>query len=198
MVEYGKIRNKYDENSVNAGVEASISLIANPVDPFSLPNPFRPDPRVIRDPEDYDPSTMNKVSAIRLDREGRVPGAPADDYNRDPVNRSGMISVDLAAIGDRADTPSGKIARLLSVGGKIREEGQGVESSLKHNTRWFDQKQYGTAGGFRKLVNYVDMIARGWCEEHEPERKAKSFTRLKREALQSRGKKVIDKLKRAA
>ena len=178
MVEYGKLRSRYDPNSVNAGVEASISLITNPVDPFSLPSPFRPDGRTVRNPRFYDPITMDKVSAIRLDREGRAPGMAADNPDRDPISSAGMVSVDLAAIGDRDDTPSGKIARLLSVGGKIREEDSGNRSSLNHNTRWFSQEKYGTAEGFRALVRYMDEMALEWCAKHGPEGGDKSFTRL--------------------
>ena len=188
MTEYGKVRSKYREDSVNAGAEASISLIANPVDSFSLPNPFRPDKRAVKNPQFYDPATMDKVSAMRLDREGRAPGMAADDDSRDPINAVGMVSVDLAAIGDRADTPSGKIARLLSVGGKLREKASGVDSSLNHNTRWFDQDSYGTADGFRELVEYVDEMVLKWCEESRPENDVENFTRLmKRE----RGKKSL-------
>ena len=156
MLEYG----------TKNGVEASISLIANPVNPFELPNPHRPDYKKIKDPSYYDKATMDKVSAIRLDREGRTPGAPANDPNRDPINPIGTVSVDLAAINDRADTPSGKIARLLSVGNKLRENN--ADFSLNHNTKWFDQDKYGTATGFRELVEYVDSLANGWCKNRPP------------------------------
>lgn len=187
MVEYGKMRSRYDTTSSNVGVEASISLITNPVDPFSLPSPFKPDFKATKNPQFYDISTMNKVSAIRLDREGRAPGMPADDPNRDPINLVGMVSVDLAAIGDREDTPSGKIARLLSTGGKLREAASNVDSSLNHNTKWFDQNRYGTSSGFKSLVNYVDTMAKQWCNEHTPENSAQSFTRLMKQA---RGRKA--------
>ena len=187
MTEYGKVRSRYSADSVNAGAEASISLITNPVDPFSLPSPFRPDRRAVRNPRFYDSVTMDKVSAIRLDREGRAPGMAADDALRDPINPVGMVSVDLAAIGDRVDTPSGKIARLLSVGGKLREEMSGVTSSLNHNTRWFDQGAYGTAEGFSKLVDYVDGVALKMCSESSPDDTAESFGRLMK---RNRGRKV--------
>ena len=189
MVEYGKLRSRYDKDSTNAGVEASISFITNPVDPFSLPNPFKPDFRAMRNLRFYDPSTMDKVSAIRLDREGRAPGTTANDSNRDPINPVGMVSVDLAAIGDRADTPSGKIARLLSVGGKLRENISGLNSSLNHNTRWFSHEQYGTAEGFRELVVYIDQIALKWCAEHRPKKDEESYARLMKKA---RGRKVMN------
>ena len=185
MTEYGKERSKYCEDSVNAGVEASISLITNPVDPFSLPSPFRPDRNKTRNPQYYDPITMNKVSAIRLDREGRTPGVAADDSSRDPLNHVGTISVDLAAIGDRVDTPSGKIARLLSVGNKLRGQITGVDSSLNHNTRWFDQDSYGTSSGFRRLVEYVDDMVLDWCSKSKPGDEAESFTK---EMKRKRGK----------
>lgn len=188
MTEYGKMRSRYNTTTSNVGVEASISLITNPVDPFSLPSPFRPDPRALKNPHFYDTSTMNKVSAIRLDREGRAREMAADDPNRDPINPLGMVSVDLAAIGDRADTPSGKIARLISTGGKLREEASKTDFSLNHNTKWFDQDRYGTSSGFKTLVNYIDTMAKQWCKEHAPENDVQSFSRLMKQA---RGRKVI-------
>ena len=187
MIDYGKHRSRYDINSVNAGTEASISLIANPVSPYSLPSPFRPDKNAV-----YNPTTMDKVSAIRLDREGRAPGTTADDSSRDPVNPVGMVSVDLAAIGDRDDTPSGKIARLLSVGGKLREETSGVSSSLNHNTRWFDQNTYGTSDGFRQLVEFIDKTALKWCEESKPGKDAPdNFTEIKAQLAKKRGREAL-------
>ncbi|MBR0460695.1 hypothetical protein IJI91_01750 [Candidatus Saccharibacteria bacterium] len=182
MTEYGKTRSRYNENTANVGVEASISFVTNPIAPFSLPSPFKPDQKAIRDPHFYDPSTMNKVSAIRLDREGRAPGAPADDPSRDPVNPIGTVSVDLAAIGDRADTPSGKIARLLSTGNKLRKSKiADANFSLNHNTKWFDQEQYGTANGFRQIVDFIDKMATNWCTEHQPSKESNSFTELMRQ-----------------
>lgn len=192
-LEYGKVRSKYDIRSNNAGVEASISMIANPVDPFSLPNPFRPDRHKITDSGYYDPATMNKVSAIRLDREGRAPGAPADDPDRDPINPIGMVSVDLAAIGDRADTPSGKIARLISTGNQLRAAQLGGDSSLNHNTRWFDQDKYGTSKGFSDLVGYIDALAAKWCKEHKPAA-GEGFTGAMRNVNRGRGRKVLKKV----
>ncbi len=165
-LEYGKKRSRYISKSNNAGVEASISFTTNPTDPFSLPNPFRPD---IASQQDS-PAKLNKVSAIRLDREGRTLDMPPDDPNRDAISSKGICSIDLAAIGDSADTPSGKIARLLSVGGEIRAETNGTESSLNHNTKWFNQAQYGSAEGFYKLVTYLDDIFISWCSDHSPDK----------------------------
>lgn len=166
--EYGKYRSTFAEQPHNAGVEASISFITNPVSPFSLPNPFRPNRHKVKNPEYYDPSTMDKVSAIRLDREGRIPGAPPDDPNRSPINPIGTISVDLAAIGDRPDTPSGKIARFLSTGNKLRQESSSTDFSLNHNTNWFNQQKYGTADGFKNLVQYLAERVDILCTVHPP------------------------------
>ena len=194
MLEYGKVRSKYDVHSNNAGVEASISMITNPVDSFSLPNPYRPDRHKIKDSDYYDPATMDKVSAIRLDREGRAPGMPADDPDRDPINLIGTVSVDLAAIGDRADTPSGKIARFISAGNQLRATRLGSDSSLNHNTRWFDQNKYGTAKGFSDLVGYIDTLVLEWCKDHRPAA-GEGFTGAMRNIKKQRGQKT---LKRAA
>lgn len=181
MVEYGK------NGKDNVGVEASISLIANPTDPFSLPNPFRPDSRAVKNPNFYDADKMNKVSAIRLDREGRKPDEPFNAPDRDPINKLGTISVDLAAIGDREDTPSGKIARLFSAGNALRALRNGGDFTLNHNTRWFDQDRYGTADGFKELVEYVDQMAREWCDSCPP-KDDEGFKGAKRAASRRRGR----------
>lgn len=168
--EYGKVRSRYRLDSANTGVEASISLITNPVDPFSLISPFRPDAHATKNPQYYNPDTMNKVSGIRLDREGRAPGMAANDDSRDTINPIGMISVDLAAIGDRYDTPSGKIARLISLGNLLRSKDHGTGFSLNHNTNWFNQDEYGTSEGFRKIVEYIDEVMVKLCLDHPPRR----------------------------
>lgn len=155
LIEYGKRSNKYDEQSGNTGVEASISMIVNPIDPFLLPNPFRPEEKSDGLPYSNDPK-LQKVSAIRLDREGRTLEMAANDPNRDTIAENGSVSVDLAAINDRDDTPSGMIARLLSVGNQIRAKNTGQESTLNHNRKWFNQEKYGTSEGFEKIVNYID------------------------------------------
>ncbi len=198
MIEFGKNRSRYDTNAKNVGVEATISFIANPIDPFSLPNPYRPDSIGLKDPTFYDPSTMDTVSAIRLDREGRAPGTEANDLERNPNNSEGIISVDLAGIFRRADTPPGKIARLISAGNKLRAEKGGGEFSLNHNTRWFNQERYGTARGFREIVAYVDIIALRLCAEYAPGEKVASFRGLfeaearreRRQGYRGRGRKA--------
>ena len=179
-VEYGK-----SHGASNIGVEASISFIVDPTakePPFKLLSPFKPNPRSVMDFEKFG-NPENKVSAIRLDREGRAPGRPANALERDPINEKGMISVDLAAINDGEDTPSGKIARLISVGNKLRGDILGKDSTLNHNTNWFDQAKYGTGAGFKKLVEYVDEAVAEWCRERSPDSEVEeSFTYLYREA----------------
>ena len=158
------------------GVEASISFIVDPVSPFSTPNPFRPQKG------SYASSKQNKVSAIRLDREGRAPGQAANDPNRDPINSVGMISVDLAAVGDAENTPSGKIARLFSVGNKIRSEKFNRDDfELNHNTAWFEQEKYGTSEGFKSLVDYIDSIMSSLCKKYPPEQGEDFISRARRE-----------------
>ncbi|MBR3368564.1 hypothetical protein IKG45_02100 [Candidatus Saccharibacteria bacterium] len=157
------------------GIEASISFIVNPISPLQLPSPFRPHKDALKNPHFYDESTMDKVSAIRLDREGRTKNMAANDPKRSPINKSGSISVDLAAIGDRADTPSGKIARLISVGNKLRQK----NAQLNHNTNWFDQ-EYGNEDQFRRIANVAILYAKGVSESHPPSRNQESFTNLLR------------------
>lgn len=111
---------------------------------------------------------MNKVSAIRLDREGRTSEMAADDPNRSPINPEGIVSVDLAAIGDRADTPSGKIARLIATGNKLRAQSE-TNFSLNHNTKWFDQSKYGSSSGFQKIANYIMKSSEALCFAHPPQ-----------------------------
>ena len=182
QLEYGKVSNRYDANSTNTGTEASISFITNPVEPFSLPTPYKDLPWVKhrrkklkinkekssaeKAAEDY---KHDRVSAIRLDREGRSPGMPADDPNRDPIAPFGMVSVDLSAIGDGPSTPSGKIARLITVGNTLRAQERGNnETHLNHNTEGFSHDKYGTAEGFAKIVRYIDVRMQKMIEDHPP------------------------------
>ena len=110
---------------------------------------------------------------------------------RSPINKAGVVSVDLAAINDRADTPSGKIARLLSVGNRLRADFEGADFTLNHNTRWFEQEKYGTEDGFARLAGYVDTMASGLCEIRPPIGDD-SFTQLRRESRRRKlGKKVL-------
>ena len=172
QLEYGKVGSRYNSNSVNTGTEASISFMANPVEPFSLPTPFKNLPWYKQDnlrprgeksdiKEAADNYKRNRVSAIRLDREGIPLGAPANDPNRDPVAPQGRVSVDLSSIGDKPNTPSGKIARLITVGNMVRaKERDSNEIYLNHNTKWFDEK-YGTTDGFKRLVNHIDTLMCG-------------------------------------
>ena len=177
QLEYGKVGSRYNPNSVNTGTEASISFMANPVEPFSLPTPFKDLPwykqnnlrprgkksDIEKAAENY---KRNRVSANRLDREGIPLGAPANDPNRDPVAPQGRVSVDLSAIGDKPNTPSGKIARLITVGNMIRAKERGSnEIYLNHNTKWFDEK-YGTTDGFKRLVKHIDTLM---CDELTPD-----------------------------
>lgn len=176
------------ENSLEygnrSGVEASISLITNPVNPFELPTPFKPNSKAVRNPNYYDPATMDRVSAIRIDREGRTLDMAANDSRRHPLNHEGIASVDLAAIGDRADTPSGKIARLFSVGNALRAARVGGEIKLNHNTNWFDQDKFGTDVGFKSVADYVDRLAITWCAEH-PSSEDQGFRAATRQARPS-------------
>ena len=190
-LEYGKHGNKYRYNN-SSGVEASISFITNPKNPFEYPNPHKPDFKRVKEDEGYyNPETMDKVSAIRLDREGRAPNAPANDPNRDPINAVGTVSVDLAAINDRSDTPSGKIARLFSVGGALRIELTGTESALNHNTHYFDQDKYGKASGFKELVDYTDNIVLEWCKDAPKDKKYDNALSAIQKMSDSRLKEVI-------
>jgi len=178
-LEYGKHGSRYSRDGRNSGVEASISFIVNPINPNILPNPFRTNPQK---PDD-DPQKLNKVSAIRIDREGRTPDMSPNDPDRTPINDEGVCSTDLGAIGDPPNTPSGKIARLLSVGGAIRARANNTQSSLNHNTKWFNQEKYGTSYGFRKIVDYLDDVVINWCQKYPPSKgknKPSSFTEIKR------------------
>ena len=176
-LEYGKNGSRYDYDSNNGGVEASISFITNPNDPFTFPNPFR-----MRKDAPNDKLKSDKVSAIRLDREGRTAEMAPNDPERDVNRPQGICSVDLAAIGDPSSTPSGKIARLFSTGGKIRANINHTESSLNHNTKWFNQEQYGSAAGFYKLVIYLDSIVNGWATERPASKdNPHSFAYLKKQ-----------------
>ena len=204
-VEHGKNLSRYDTERANQGVEASISFSTNPVvyktpdekivkESFFFPSPFIADPSKKHDPEynKRNPGIFNMVSASRLDREGRTLKMAPNHPDRNTVAKEGIVSVDLAAIGDSADTPSGKIARLFSVGNKIRSQARNDHLSLNHNTNWFDQQRYGTSGdkddinptgGFRRIVDYIDQIALQWCAERKPGRNNKNSYRYRRRQL---------------
>lgn len=159
--------------------EASISLMADPINPFIPPKPHPPKRKyeIFEDPKTgkfkhgkeiidfYDESTMNRVSAIRLDREGRTQDMSAGDPKKSSIADRGVVSVDLAGIKDRSDTPSGKIARLVGLGNKLR---LGEESTINHNISGFSHDKFGTAEGFRGIVEYVDSLMMGLCNEFPP------------------------------
>ncbi len=139
------------------GVEASISMIVDPLHPHSPVNPYK---------------SPNNVSILRLDREGHAPDIPASEAReRNNMAEIGTISNDIAAIGDRPDTPSGKIARLLSVGNRLRAKSES-EAHLNHNTRWFEQEKYGTASGFKEIVDYFDNSLANLCRLYKQRQQA--------------------------
>ena len=191
--EYGKTRSRYSMNSSNGGVEASISFTVNPKDPFSLPNPFKSNYQKTKNPYFYDPATMDKISAIRLDREGRAPNESAMDPNRDPINPIGTISLDLSSINNRSDTPSGKVSRLIAAGNQIRSLKKGTEYTINHNIAYFDQNTYGTASGFRQLVEFIDSLAGTWCKKMPP-KSNEGFLGLVRQEKRKRGQKAMTKI----
>ncbi len=176
LIDYGRTANRYNENAANVGTEASIGITVDPISPFSYPNPYKSGAV----------ETKNKVSAIRIDREGRAPGMAANDSSRTPIAKIGMVSVDLAAIGDKPDTPSGQIARLFSIGNKLHMSSLGSETSaLNHNTNWFNQGKYGTEDGFRALAEYVDRGAVALEFLRSPK---KSIRKLGKAAIMTSGK----------
>lgn len=183
MFEFGKERSRYDTRPNNAGVEASISFMVNPKDPFALPSMFTP---YFKDATKCTPATIDKISALRLDREGRAPNVSPFDPSRDPINPIGTISVDLSSINYPDSTPSGKIARLIATGNQLRRR-KTVNRMLNHNTAWFDQNTYGVASGFRKLVEHIDSLALDWCKKNPP-KPNEGFTGLKN----ARAKKIIE------
>jgi hypothetical protein len=126
-----------------SGVEASISWIVNPYDPFNL-SPFK---------------DKNGVSALRLDREGRSINEAPSSQDRNPVRKDGIVSVDIAAILDDPNTPSGMIGRLVAAGNALRARRNNRDINLNHNTNYFNQAKYGTEYGFRNIVEYVQIMA---------------------------------------
>ena len=204
-VEHGKDFSSYNTTRSNQGTEASIGFSTNPVvyktsdgktieESFYFPSPFIADPNKKHDPEynRRNPGIFNMVSAIRLDREGRTLNMAPNHPERSTTAKKGLVSVDLGAIGDDADTPSGKAARLFSVGNMVRSESRNENSSLNHNTNWFDHQRYGTSGdkddenpsgGFRRIVDYIDETALRWCTEHEPSSSNKHSFKWRRAQL---------------
>lgn len=180
----------FEYGKEDVGVEASMSLITNPKDPFTILDPFRPKPYIVKDRDRYDPKRMDKISAIRIDREGRfLKEAPNSPY-KSPIRRQGTVSVDLAAINDRSDTPSGKIARLISAGNALRAMDRKTQTTLNHNTNYFDQAKYGTESGFEQLVNYIDSVFTKWCNDTPP-KSNEGYVGLLKTAARKRGRKAL-------
>ena len=177
--EHGKDRSRYDMFNSNTGTEASISFTVNPEDPKIIINPFVP--------IDLDKEYSPYVSAIRLDREGRNPDWAPNDKRRSPINTIGTCSVDLSSIGHKGDlpNPSNKIAKLLSVGNKIRSKTHDNSFSLNHNTKWFDQNKYGTDAGFEEIVKWFDIRMQALCnrDKEKLSKNQNSYAYKKKEKL---------------
>lgn len=125
-----------------AGVEASISFIANPTNPHHLD--------IYKDPQGV---------SIRIDREGRTVDESPFSADRDPTRPGGSVSVDISSLmGDGRHTPV-KVGRLVAAGNLLRaQQGFGKES-LHHNNNYFEQETYGSAEGFSKLAIYIMLMA---------------------------------------
>ncbi len=173
--EYGKTSSRYNENSSNTGVEARISFIANPVSPFELPSPFKPKAGEM---------SQDKISAIRLDREGRAPDESVSSKDREPIKEIGTVSVDLASIAEDENLPGGKVARLIAIGNVIRSlrDSDGQNAALNHNTNFFKQDKYGTSAGFRTIVEHLDSLMSRLCKSHAP-KPNEGFRGLRNRAL---------------
>lgn len=131
----------------HAGVEASMSFVVDPVNPYKL----------------LLPKSADGVS-IRFDREGRGVGEAPNSPDRDPTRQDGMVSIDVSSIIGLADSMPVKIGRTVAAGNLIRSKREGTADSLHHNANYFDQSKYGSAVGFdglvRKLIQQVEMLRR--------------------------------------
>lgn len=124
------------------GVEATVSFVVNPVAPHRLRS-------------DKDPRGVS----IRFDREGRAPGEAPDSKERSPVRDDGMISLDISSGLGKEEAVPVQIGRSIAAGNRLRATEQGQETSLHHNTNYFDHQTYGSAAGFKRFAEYVKAMA---------------------------------------
>lgn len=143
------------------GVEASISFIANPVDPHAL--------LTEKDPEGV---------SIRFDREGRKKDESPFSEDRDPTRGDGSISLDISSIMGRDDSPAVRIGKLVAAGNVLRAAKNGGFESLHHNNNHFDQERYGDAEGFSKLAVYIMHLAEAQISMQRHGRHRSRFGRL--------------------
>lgn len=201
LIEYGALKHSRDTNDQNNGTEASIIFITNPVDPFTLPTPFKEAPRTNRDSpslaghelvaEKTEPHPMKKENIIEEMREkykqGRVNAFCI--LRNGPVAQEGDISVNLSIADDGTDTPSGRIAQLIACGNKLRARSK--QNLDQYNTEW---RRWGNTEEFAKLVRDIETKI-GYlakiCPPKEGEGLTASWVKLQMKSKkQRRGKKA--------
>lgn len=143
------------------GVEATVSFVVNPANPYAL--------GLQKD--------ENGVS-LRFDREGRQVHEAPDSSDRHPIRQDGTISVDLSSIMGRSDTTSVRIGRLVAAGNLLRAQQFGTTESLHHNTNYFDQQKYGDADGFASFAQYVQSMAEAMIRSQQDEVRSRTSRRL--------------------
>jgi hypothetical protein len=142
------------------GVEASISFIANPVDPHDL--------LTEKDPDGV---------SIRFDREGRKTDESPFSEDRDPTRHDGSISLDMSSILGKEGTPGARIGKFIAAGNVLRAAKNGGFEALNHNNNHFDQEKYGTTDGFAGLANYIMRQAEAQIELQRQGRRRSQFGR---------------------
>ncbi len=129
---------KQMEYGNSKGIEASINLRVNPVNPHKILMP-------------KDPGAVS----IRFDHEGRLVSESPDSDRRDPTRKDGLMSADVSAGFGNPKTLPVRIGRFIAAGNRIRARHIGTADSLHHNTNHFDQDKYGDADGFAHLARSV-------------------------------------------
>lgn len=129
---------QYEIGSYNKGVEASIGMLTNPHDRFTITGT----------------ANINDVS-LRFDREGHAPNVSALDPGRSTTNQEGTIAVDVASIFSfgNPDEPATRIGRAVAAGARLRAKEAGTADNLNHNP--LEDQSYGDADVFATLANGV-------------------------------------------
>lgn len=129
---------QYEIGSYNKGVEASIGMLTNPHNRFTITGT----------------ANINDVS-LRFDREGHAPNVSALDPGRSTTNQEGTIAVDVASIFSFGDPnePATRIGRAVAAGARLRAKEMGTADNLNHNP--LEDQSYGDADVFATLANGV-------------------------------------------
>jgi hypothetical protein len=135
----------YEYGNPRKGVEASISLVFDPLLPRG---------ELLEVGRHRKPGPDNRLS-IRIDREGIAPDQRGNrDIRQDTRQEQGTASLDVGSVLGNASDWGVKLARFLARGNQLRAEAQGQKTTLNHVTNHFSAR-HGQASFFSKAAREV-------------------------------------------